>query len=102
MPAYRITDQAEDDLFGIALHIAQDDAAAAERFIDRIHQKCQMLAEQPGMGPKREELASGLRSLRMGNYLIFYRTVSDGVEVVRVLSGYRDLDTLFDSGLPPI
>ncbi len=29
------------------------------------------------------------------NYLIFYRAASEGVEIVRVLHGARDLDALF-------
>ncbi len=33
---------------------------------------------------------------QVGNYIIFYRQTEDGIEVVRVLSGYRDLDRLFE------
>jgi toxin ParE1/3/4 len=31
----------------------------------------------------------------MGDYLIFYRQIENGIEVERVLSGYRDFDALF-------
>jgi len=47
------------------------------------------------MGVSREELAHDLRSLAVGNYLIFYLPIDDGIEVVRVLSGMRDIDTIF-------
>jgi toxin ParE1/3/4 len=36
-----------------------------------------------------------LRSLSVGNYLIFYRPLADGIEIVRVLHGARDIDSLF-------
>jgi toxin ParE1/3/4 len=33
-----------------------------------------------------------LHSFQLGNYVIFYRAMSDGVEVVRVMSGRQDID----------
>ncbi len=36
-----------------------------------------------------------LRSLPVGNYLIFYLPIPNGIEVVRVLPGMRDIDTFF-------
>jgi plasmid stabilization system protein ParE len=90
------SDSTESDLFEIWLHIASDNPAAADRFIDKIHKKLQKLAVSPRIGLSREQLAAGLRSFPVGDYLIFYREVSDGIVVVRVLSGYRDIDALFD------
>jgi toxin ParE1/3/4 len=40
-------------------------------------------------------LYPGLRSLPVGKYLIFYLPVAGGLEVVRVLSGLRDIDAFF-------
>ena len=40
---------------------------AADRVLGTIDQKCQALAEQPGMGQRRDEFAPGLRSLPVGN-----------------------------------
>ena len=47
------------------------------------------------MGRSREELASNLRSLPIDKYVIFYRPFKDGIRVERLLSGYRDFETLF-------
>ena len=47
------------------------------------------------MGRERSELLPGMRSFPIGRYLIFYRIVEDTLQVVRVLSGYRDLDAQF-------
>jgi toxin ParE1/3/4 len=33
---------------------------------------------------------------RIGNYLIFYRPEADGVQVIRILHGRRDIPKLFE------
>lgn len=91
------TNRALTDLDDIWLYIAQDSARAADRFLARILEKCRMLADAPLAGPARPELGAGLRSFPVGTFLIIYRPVKDGVEVLRVPSGYRDIEALFDS-----
>ena len=54
-----------------------------------------MLAEMPESGRQREKLAPELRSFAVGNYVIFYRPIENGVEIVRVLHGARDLPPVF-------
>jgi toxin ParE1/3/4 len=88
---------AEHDLVDIWIFIAKDSPDAADRFLDHLAQKCELLAESPEIGRRREELAPRLRSFPVGRYVIFYRTAEQGIEVVRVLSAYRDVDTLFGS-----
>lgn len=95
MKRVRLSEQALADLDDIWLYIAQDHISAADRFIDTLHQKCRELAESPGMGRGRDELAVGLRSLPVGNYVVFYRPMQGGIEVARILSGFRDLEALF-------
>lgn len=60
--------------------------------------KFKVLADHPEMGRAREELAIALRSFPVGNYVIFYRTVKETVQVIRVLHGARDLDALWEEG----
>lgn len=81
---------AETDLDEIWWHIAQDNPINADRFLDRIQDSCHTLADYPHMGVKRDELKPGLRSHPVGNYLIFYFPLTDGIEIVRVLHGSRD------------
>ena len=82
--------RAEIDLIEIWGYIAKDDPLAADRQLDRIDAACEMLAENPQGGPRREDLARGLRFYPVGNYLIFYTAGDDGITVVRVLHGARD------------
>jgi toxin ParE1/3/4 len=96
MKQARLSVHAQADLEEIWLYIAQDSPVAADRFVDRILQTCQKLMQAPRVGRSRDDLASGLRSLPFEKYIIFYRLAPSGIEVARVLSGYRDLDVLFD------
>ncbi len=95
MSRYRLSRQSRLDLDDIWRFIASDNLAAADRLIDELIRKFQTLASEPGIGPDRSELAESLRSFPVGNYVIFYRAMRHGIEIVRVLSGYRDLPDVF-------
>jgi toxin ParE1/3/4 len=86
--------QAQRDLVDIWLYIADDSPAAADKFLDQIDTICKLLSASPLLGRSREELGRNLRSFPVGDYLIFYRPKRTGIVVVRVLSGYRNLDKL--------
>jgi toxin ParE1/3/4 len=95
MKTVRLSAHARADLEDIWTYIAQDTSAAADRFLDRIHRVCLRLASAPRIGRPRDDLAAGLRSFPVGHYVIFYRDSTAAIEVVRVLSGYRDIEALF-------
>jgi toxin ParE1/3/4 len=65
--------------------------------VDRLDEQFRMLAAQPMMGRAREELAPGVRSFPFGRYVVFYMPLDDGIDVVRVLHGARDIDVVFKS-----
>ena len=88
------------DISDIWDYIADDSLAQADAWIDRIDTGLQLLATQPLMGRRREELFAGLRSMPAGRYVIFYLPLVDGIEVVRVLHSARDVAVLF-SDAPP-
>ncbi len=100
MSTVLITPQAEFDLWEIAAYIAQDNLRAADRLLHAIDRKCHLLAANPGMGRRREELALRIRCFPVSSYVIYYRTVPGGVEVIRVLHGSRDIEALFNPKLP--
>jgi toxin ParE1/3/4 len=47
------------------------------------------------MGRLRDELAPFLRILPVKNYLIFYRLIDEGIEIVRLLDRSQDIKTIF-------
>ena len=95
MSEYRLTEEARQDLDEIWLYIAEDNPSAADGFLDTLYERFVLLAQQPFLGRARLELAPHLRSFPVGNYVIFYRPIDDGVEIARVLRGSRDIDALF-------
>ena len=97
MSRYIIAPSAKRELKEINSYIARYNSTAARRFKERIKQQCKLLADFPEMGQNRDELEPGLRSFPIENYLIFYRPIANGVEIVRVVSGYRDLEAIFSS-----
>ena len=70
--------------------------SAAARLLLSIQEKCVLVSRQPQMGRSRFELSPELRGFPVGNYLIFYRPASDGIEIIRVVHGARDIPELFD------
>ncbi len=95
MPSIIKLPSAKSDLTEIWDYIADDSEERADAFIDAIDRKFKTLAARPLMGRARDELSKDLRSLPIGRYVIFYRPITDGVEIVRVLYGARDLAPLF-------
>ncbi|WP_219821280.1 type II toxin-antitoxin system RelE/ParE family toxin [Methylobacter tundripaludum] len=89
------TAQAEEDLIEIWIYIAQDNPRAADRVLDDIEQRFHALADNPLMGRLRSDIAPELRYFVVGSYLILYRTAEDGIQIVRVIHGARDLPHLF-------
>ena len=94
MPRLLIKPEAESDLDEIWWHIAQDSPHNADRFLERIQERCLALADFPQMGTSRDELKAGLRGQPVGNYLIFYFPLEDSVDIVRVIHGSRDIENL--------
>jgi toxin ParE1/3/4 len=87
---------AEQDYRDIWHYIAVDNADAADKLLRRIDAKLQLYASNPGMGTTRDNLAKGLRSFHVGNYLAFYRIAPDGIDLVRVLHAARELKPLLE------
>jgi toxin ParE1/3/4 len=94
MPSIRRTARAEDDLVDIWIYIAHDNPDAADRLLEEIDRKCDLLADNPRLGHARPDIAPEFRHWPVGNYLILYRPLPDGIEVVRVVHGARRLDSL--------
>jgi toxin ParE1/3/4 len=88
----RKSPQAEADVTAIWEFVAEDNIRAADALLDRIEAAFDMLAEMPRAGRAREDLAPKLRSFPVGNYVVFYLPVPDGIEVVRVMHARRDID----------
>ncbi|MGH9896909.1 MAG: type II toxin-antitoxin system RelE/ParE family toxin [bacterium] len=88
--SYRLSSLAEQDLEEIWSYVAEDASpATADRLIDALIDRFELLAEQPRMGRLRPEFGAGVRSFTVENHVIYYRYDED-VVIARVLHGRRD------------
>ena len=101
-PAVFRRPRARADLLEIAEYIARDNLPASSRFLDVAEACFRTLARFPEMGALAHFDSPHLLGLRRSrikgfeNYLVFYRPTESGVEIIRVLHGARDIESLFD------
>ena len=88
------TRRAHEDLIDIWRYVGYDNPLAADALLDRIDEACRLLADDPELGPARPDIRPGLRYFVVERYVVLYRAVEGGVEVVRVVHGARDLFNL--------
>jgi toxin ParE1/3/4 len=95
-PQFRLTEPAVRDIEQIADDIARKSGLAqADRFLTRLDAKFSKIAQFPNLGRQRNEILPELRSFPIDQYLILYIPKSQNVDILRVVSGYRDLSALF-------
>jgi len=91
---------ADYDLDEHAEYLARSNPAAARRFQTAADKAFKSLARIPGMGGLWECSDPKFADLRVWRirgfkkYLIFYRPLADGIEVVRVLHGSQDIESI--------
>jgi toxin ParE1/3/4 len=92
----------EEELWAIWEFIAKDNPDAATRVVEAAYLTFKTLAANPGLGRERRFENSLLRGVRswlvagFDSYLIFYRPHSDGIQILHVYHGARDIESLFD------
>jgi toxin ParE1/3/4 len=98
--------EARRELEDIAVHIGTHRPSAARRFLATAQKLYATLAAMPALGslwePENPRFA-GVRYFpipRYPNYVIFYRPLSDGVEILHILHGARDLGPLLEADEP--
>jgi toxin ParE1/3/4 len=90
-----LTAEAEADLEDIASYVAEQSPRSALALIRALREKCESLADAPRgypLVPRYEH--KGIRRRPFGSYLIFYRVGHDTIEVIHILHGARDYETL--------
>ena len=93
---------ADRDLFEQAAYYHwQGSPETADRWVDQVQATFRFLAQNPGIGTpwptRRHRRLAGLRTWPVDGFdqfIIFYRRVERGIEILRVLSGTRDLGRL--------
>jgi toxin ParE1/3/4 len=91
------TPAAEDDLLEIAHYIAveQSRPQTAERVIDDLIAKCGEYAISPLAGTAAPVLGADYRLFHFKRWVVVYRPITDGIEVMRIFDGARDYPRFF-------
>ena len=97
MTQYIISRPAIRDLESISSYFAEVNIDAGERFLKGFNKRCQQLVSFPNMGRCYDDLNPGLRGLPLEGYIILYRVLENGIEIVRIANGRQDLRSLFDA-----
>jgi len=90
------------DLDAQAEFIQQDSPDAAIRFLEAARETFDLLAKMPELGGVCEFGSPNAAGIRVWpikgfkNYLIFYRPIQQGVEIIRVLHGARDIPAVLE------
>ena len=92
---YVLAKEATQDLDDILDYFLSRNIDAGERFIQEFNKKCKYLTQFPNIGRSYANLDPTLRGLPVDGYILFYRLFEDNVVIVRVISGYRDLKSVF-------
>lgn len=90
------SEQAQADLEEILDYLDSQSTQAADRFATKFEQSCELHAKHPQIGASSYEYAPNLRHFTVWNYAVFYRPIDDGIEVIRVIHGARDIPKLFE------
>lgn len=76
---YILRELAEQDLQGIWLYTFNEwDIEQADAYLTSLMNRFEWLAEQPGLGRKRDDVKDGYFSFPEGEHVIFY-TMTDGI-----------------------
>jgi toxin ParE1/3/4 len=93
---FRLTKPAIQDIEEIADYIAQQSGLEqSEKFLSKLESKFSKIVNFPLLGRKRDEILTDIRTIPLDKYLILYIPIGDDIEILRVVSGYRDLSKLF-------
>ncbi len=101
-PKIRRSAQSVEDVYEIATYLLKDGLSIAERFLDAVETTFQTLGRTPLIGVPHAGSRPSQTDLRrwrvrgFENFMIFYRPLSNGIEIIRVLHGARDIERLFE------
>lgn len=86
-----VTSTAQGDLEEIFFYWAQRvTPETADRVIDRIVERFQLLAAYPRVGRRCPEIVSNMRCFPAGKYLMYFKASAKYVQILHVFHGARD------------
>lgn len=95
MPSFTLTNMAMADLKEIGRYTQNRwGREQRDQYLEMLDVSFQQLAANPLKGKDCSEIRIGYRKLNVSSHVIFYRqTLTDMIEIVRVLHGHMDIET---------
>ena len=86
MASFRFTRRAEADLLAVATYaLGTWGEEQAIHYIDGLETCCQMVADNPSLGQRCDEMRPDLRRMERRRHVVFYREDAGGILVSRIL-----------------
>jgi toxin ParE1/3/4 len=83
---FRFSERAETDLFEIGLYTSRTwGETQTILYIRQLEDCCQVLADKPTRGRPCDEIRPGLRRMKQGKHVVFYREETGGILICRIL-----------------
>ncbi|AUW46442.1 type II toxin-antitoxin system RelE/ParE family toxin [Rhizobium leguminosarum] len=96
MAKYKLSPRAQRQMRDIWRNIAVDNEPAADRLLQKLFDKFELVAANPEMGPARPEISPAARLVIEGRYIAVYEPTNYGAEIVVVVHGAREPATWID------
>jgi toxin ParE1/3/4 len=88
---FRLTRKAREDLKSIARYTQRTwGVAQRNAYLTQLDKRFALLADAPTIGRSCETIRPGYRKYHEGRHVIFYVTIPNGIQVVRVLHDSMD------------
>lgn len=100
MAGYALTPYARTGLRSILEYVEREfGARVGERVLDKLVAAFELIADNPGIGHRREDLTTDewIRFWAAGPTLIAYRTTTDTIEILFIERGEKDWARLLES-----
>jgi toxin ParE1/3/4 len=100
MARYVLSPEAVRDLVELEEFLTEREGSGrALSVLARLHRAMTSLADYPGMGRLRRDLARQPMCYPVQSWVIFYRPTPErtAIEIIRVLDGRRDLNSIMDN-----
>ena len=92
MPAYQLSEEAQNDLKEISRYTRENwGNKQAKYYLVELAAGFENLARSPKLGKARDEIEKGIRSFPVARHIIFYRTGTECIEIARVLHASMDI-----------
>jgi len=89
---FQLTNAARNDLIGIAKFTQQQGGVEQRnKYLSQLDDTFHQLADNPGLGKSCDYIKRGYGKFPVASHVIYYRTCSDRIKIVRVLHKQMDV-----------